>query len=59
MANDPLPLSITRTWQDASCGTGESYYQTKDGTVWKTVQSTPAVTGVRYGKLSGGRVYPK
>lgn len=50
---------IIRTWADRTCGTGESFYQTEDGVIWKTVWSTPTKTGVTYGKVQGDRITPR
>lgn len=50
----PSESRIVRTWPAAQ--TGESYYETDDGRVWKTTFSTPTITGVEYGSLEGDRI---
>jgi hypothetical protein len=60
MAGGESSQAIVRTWSDQSCGTGESYYQTADGQVWKTCRFfSPHVTGVSYGTVKKGRMHPR
>lgn len=50
----PDDLRIVRTWPAG--GTGESYYQTEDGRVWKTSFYQETITGVSYGSIEGDRM---
>lgn len=50
---------VVRTWTDSSCGTGESFKLTEDGTVWKThYGQREAITGVTYGTDTGNEIRP-
>lgn len=50
----PEENRIVRSWPAAQ--TGESYYQTEDGRVWKTTFHTETITGVSYGSIEGDRM---
>lgn len=50
----PEDNRIIRTWPGPQ--TGESYYQTEDGRVWKTVFHMETITGVTYGSIEGDRM---
>jgi hypothetical protein len=48
---------IVSTWSDHLCATGESYYKTKDGRVWKTCSPGHyAGTGETLGHIRRGRI---
>jgi hypothetical protein len=59
MAGDETPQAVVASWQTSSCGTGESYYRTADGRVWRTVSTTPTLTGAMYGTTDGRTHSPK